>query len=94
MARFINNERIKADKVDKTKILIPEKWFGICNTVRTTHTLTPVFVEQNFTTGFIDQVKRMCEGKNTHYINVPPSSNKHHHFMPKPVTSAPVIKFK
>ena len=78
--RFIldrEGNRVK-NAVRGTRI-IPEKWMGYNNTSNTTFELEGSFVEENFSQGFIAQVKHLGlqKGKGS-YVKVPPGDSKRH----------------
>ena len=89
-----DGNRIKLDKSEKEVQWLEERWVGYCRATRKSYTLTTEFVEQNFSAGYIEQVKKLAEKGKRRFIKVPPGSDKRHELLPTTIQNAPVMKFR
>jgi hypothetical protein len=79
-------------KIPITDTVIEAHWKGYCKKTKKLVPLEEAFVFDNFTPGFIEQVKKMA-GK-TCFISIPPGNSKRQDNVPMHLQTGPDVKFQ
>ena len=80
-------------KVDREELIKEERWTGYCTVKQKVVELTRDFVETNFSTGLIEQIKHLSKKAGTRWIAIPPGDDKTHSNPPEQLQTGPEIKF-
>lgn len=88
-----NGQRIKSSITNKQDVILPEKWIGYCKDKQKTIQLSEDFVNENFSRGYLQQVKHLSKKKNTRWIAIPLGADKKHDKIPAYLQTGPEIKF-
>ena len=78
----------------RNEVMLNKKWAGLCKDTKNVQWLPQAFVNDNYSQGFLEQVRSLGESKNHHFVVVPPGDDKQHTNVPKQLQSNVNIHYR